>query len=277
MATEQQTHTVAAGTELGESPIENEIPTYRAISRLAVASMACGFMSLFSFAGSAFYLFSALALILGILAKRAINRMPDVLTGAGIANAGIAMGLTFGLVSGTIFSVQTFVLKRESGKFAAKYIDILKSPSMGDILLYNLHPSQRKNRTSAQMVQEYEASKTRERMAMEQKMGAVLRLRGRLMSSGDQKIRFVQIEDVGIDEGRSADIIYYALALYEISGPTSKEFPDAQQYALVVLKGQNVGRKYEWWADDVAYPYKPKSFVPVSKPVDDGHGHGHAD
>ncbi len=273
MATEQQTHSVTADSLIGGSPIENEIPTYRAISKLAVAGLACGFFSVFSFAGSSFYILSVLALVLGILAKRSINRMPDALTGAGIANAGIAMGLVFGLVSGTVTSVQTFILKREASKFATKYIDVIKAPSLGDVLWYNLHPVQRKDRTTAQMVQEYDSAKTRERMSIEQKMGPVLRLRSRLAQSSEQKIRFVQIEDVGVDEGRSMDINYYALALYEITGPPSKEFPDETQFALVVLKGQNIKKKYEWWADDVAFPYKRKSFVPVSKPVDDGHGH----
>lgn len=276
MATEQQTRTVAAGNEPGSSPIENEIATYRAISKLAVAGMACGFLSLFSFAGTPFYAFSILALVLGILAKRAINRFPDVLTGAGIANAGIAMGITFGLISGTVSSVQTYILKREAGKFAAKYVDVIKSPSLGDVLWYNLHPSQRKDKSPPQMVQEYEAAKTRERMAMEQKMGPILRLRARMLSGPEQKIRFVDIEDVGVDEGRSSDIIYYALALFEVTGPPSKEFPDERQYAMVILKGQNTGRKYDWWGDDFAFPYKLKSFTPAAKPADDdGHGHAH--
>ncbi len=276
MATDQKTPTMTAGAPPAQSPIENEIATYRAISRLAVAGLAFGFLSLFCFASTVFYICSVLAVILGILANRSIQRKPDVLTGAGLANAGIALGLSFGLIAGTISSVQTYVIKREASKFALKYIDILKAPTMGEVLLYNLNPLQRKDRTTAQMVQEFEAAKTRERMAMEQKMGPVLRLRARLTSSAEQKIRFVDIEDTGIDDGRSSEITYYALALFEITGPPTKDSPETQQNALVVLKGQIMGRKYEWWADDIAFPYKPKSFVPAAKPSDDdGHGHAH--
>ena len=53
----------------------------------------------------------------------------------------------------------------------------------------------------------------------------------------------------------------YALAVYEVHGPGSKEFPEKMQYALAVLKGRLKGKQYEWWVDDVRFPYTPKSYV----------------
>ena len=82
------------------SVIENELPAYRAISRLAVFSLIFGFLALFSFAHWFFYLFAVLAIVAGIAANVTIKRYPDMLTGRGLASAGIAMGLIFGLVVG---------------------------------------------------------------------------------------------------------------------------------------------------------------------------------
>ena len=41
--------------------------------------------------------------MLGMLAHRTIRRYPDMLTGHGLANAGIALGLIFGLGSANVF------------------------------------------------------------------------------------------------------------------------------------------------------------------------------
>ncbi len=271
MATDQDTQ--MAESSVTSSVIENELPTYRAISLLAIASLVCGAISVFSFADSIFIAVAAAAIVLGLLAHRSIGRFSDVLTGKGIANAGIAAGLSFGVAAGTINGVQTYVLNREAAKFAVSYVDVLKSPTISEVLWYNLHPEQRLVKSATQVLQEYEAAQARERMAMEQKMGPMLRLRSRLLSSPEQKIRFKSIESSGVDEGRSLEINYYALALFEIEGPTSKDYPDPKQYAMVILKARSKGRKYEWWADDVMFPYRPASFVAAAKPVDDGHGH----
>src|SRR5262245_38867194 len=77
--TEQPGHLIAEEAPPKESPIENELPTYRAISNLAVFSVISGALASFSFADLTFLFFSVLAIVLGILAHRAIKRTPDVL------------------------------------------------------------------------------------------------------------------------------------------------------------------------------------------------------
>jgi hypothetical protein len=50
---------------------------------------------------------------------------------------------------------------------------------------------------------------------------------------------------------------------------------DKETFLLAVMKGmKNEKGVYEWWVDDVRFPYKPASYTPPTKPVDDGHGHG---
>ena len=45
MATDQKTSTIDAESEVAGPAIENEMPTYRAISARAVVSVACGALS----------------------------------------------------------------------------------------------------------------------------------------------------------------------------------------------------------------------------------------
>jgi hypothetical protein len=78
-----------------------------------------------------------------------------------------------------------------------------------------------------------------------------------------------------MDESHSSDISYYALALFEVEGPGTKEYPEKTQYALAIFKGRSRGHHFEWWVDDLKYPYLPKTFVVAPKAADDGHGHPH--
>ena len=93
---------------LAGSVIENELPTYRAISPRAVFSLICGILALFSLAHPFFYVFAVLAVVLGLSADRNIQRYPDMLTGRGLAKAGAAMGLIFGLGVFTVTTVQGY-------------------------------------------------------------------------------------------------------------------------------------------------------------------------
>ena len=59
---------------LPASAIENEIPTYRAISALAVFSLICGVLAVLSFAHGSFLISAAAAIVLGILADGQLDQ-----------------------------------------------------------------------------------------------------------------------------------------------------------------------------------------------------------
>jgi len=257
------------------SAIENELPAYRAISARAVFSVVCGVLAICSFAHLYFVFFAVLAVLFGVSANRAIKRYPDVLTGRGLANAGIALGLIFGLTSFTVLSVQDFIRTREAAKFARQYAEVLKTGTLGEVLWYNLHPEIRKSKTPEQVSHEYESVQAKDKMMMEQKTAPFRQLRKRLASSKDESIRFVDIEGQGVEESHSAEIDLYSLAKFEIEGPASPDFPEKKEFALAIMKSRLNGRKFEWWVQDLRYPYLPKTYVPVAKPADDGHGHAH--
>jgi Domain of unknown function (DUF4190) len=276
VATEQKISTLDIEQEAGDSVIPNELPTYRAISTLAIFSVVCGVVASFTFAHWFFYVAAVLAVVLGFLAHRKIRQYPDMFTGQGLANAGIALGLIFGLTSATYTAVQTYVRTRQAEKFAKQYAEILESPALADVLTHSIHPDFRKDQTGEAIVKKLESTSPRDRMTLEQKYGQLVALEKRLRSSKDEHVDFVRIERVGEDESNGIEIPIFALALYEMNGPGTKEFPEKQQYAMAILKGRVKGKQYEWWVDDVRFPYTPQSYVPsVAKPVDDGHGHAH--
>jgi hypothetical protein len=275
VTSDQNTSTIDPELEQVDPVIPNQLPAYRAISARAVLSVFFGILAIFSFAHWSFYVFSILAIGMGILANRAIQRYPDMLTGGSLAKAGITLGLIFGLVSGTYTGVQTLVRTRAAESFARKFVEIVKSPSEGDALWYSLHPVQRKDKTTTQVLQEFESAKTKERMMVDQKTAPLRSLRKRLSSSKDEDIHFVKIQSVGLDESRGAEVNLYAVALFEVEGPGNKEFPEKHQYAAAILKGTAKGRQYEWWVDDIKFPYNLQEIAPTAKPVDDGHGHAH--
>jgi len=275
VATDQKTSLIDAEPNQIDSVIENELPAYRAISRLAVFSLIFGFLALFSFAHWFFYLFAVLAVAVGVAANRSIKRYPDMLTGRGLANAGIALGLMFGLASGTITTVQDYVRNREAEKFAKKLIAILKAPTAAEAMWWGTHPEMRKEKTPTDYLHDYESAKGQQRMGLEQKMGGIEKIRSRLTSTPGQDMHFLKIESTGIDEGRGLELGIFAVAVFDVEGPSSKEFPDKRQFAGAVMKARSKGHQYEWWVEQLMFPYKPSSYVPAEKPADDGHGHAH--
>ena len=54
MATDQKTSTLEHRARTAGSVIENELPAYRAISNLAIFSVVCGVLSIFSWAHPVF-------------------------------------------------------------------------------------------------------------------------------------------------------------------------------------------------------------------------------
>lgn len=277
MATDPQIpHAVAAepAPASASTPIiENEFLTYRAVSRGAVFALMFGVLSISCFANPwTFAFLPILAIVTGVLADRRIQRYSDVLTGRKLAQAGIALGLIFGLMSFTLYTVQRYINTRSATQFAEKYVDILQKGTLGDMLLYGLAPQIRESTTPQKLMEQFRARSADEEQGpmLEMKQGAYTRLMNRVASGGDQHVEFVRIEKVDMVEDTP-----YAVALFKIHGPTSKEFPDEEQYIGAILKSQNDGSASPWWVDEIHFPYQPSSFVPAAKAADDGHGHAH--
>jgi hypothetical protein len=273
VATDQKTRIVAAEFDPSGAPIENELPAYRAISRSAVFSLLVGALSICCFAHPFFYLFAFLSVALGIWANYSIRRRPDMLTGARVANVGIALGMIFGLTSATVATVQSVVRTQAAERFAKKYAETLKESTEGTALWYNLHPSQRSSKTPMEMMQEFQSAKGKERFSLNQKMGGLMKLRARLGASPSNDVRFVRIERVGEDDTHGGELDIFATALFGVHGPEAAGSTEKEEFALAIMKARPKGRQYEWWIDNLIFPYAPESFVAPEKPVGDGHAH----
>ena len=238
---------------------------------MAVVSVICGVLASFSFANLTFLIFAVLAVVLGLMANVAIKRHPDLLTGRRLANAGIAMGLIFGLVVITYTTVHNFILGREAASFAGVYARVLKEGSFGDALLYREASEARNTKTAADAEKEFEKMRAQGRAMTDQRMASLVNLR-KALAPKDAHLHFIDIERQGLDESLGNLIQYFAAALYEVEDPSAKG-EKAHQYALALFKGVPKGRHYDWWVEDVHFPYMPKSYRGEVKPVDDGHGH----
>ena len=137
-----------------------------------------------------------------------------MLTGRGLAKAGAAMGLIFGLGIFTVTTVQTVLRTRDAEHFAKEYAEVLKHKGMAELLWLELPPSQRKGISPDEVLQKFQQAKRQEAAMMEMKMGGLRNLKNRLNFSDDQEIHFVRLENEGID-----GLSLWAQALYELHGP----------------------------------------------------------
>lgn len=250
------------------SAIENELPAYRAISRGAVFALIFGTLSIFSFASWEFLSLSVLAVVVGFLADRKIQRMPDVLTGRGLAQAGLGLGLMFGLTAVTISFVQGMVRENRAKTFAREFEPVLAKGNFDDLLWFSQHPTGRRDKTPEELVSGMKNAGPPQSFAMETE--AWRNLSDKLAGKGAE-VHFRGIEFHG-DEG----LRIYAGAVYDVHNPNATRDEDKEAMALVVMKADRADNgQYEWWIDNVKYPYKSHSYVMPTAPVDDGHGHAH--
>lgn len=246
------------------SVIENELPTYRAISPLAIGSLVLGIVAIFTFADPWFTLAGVAAVVLGLWADSKIRRYSDTLTGRGLAQAGIAMGLIFTLSSWTVSTVQTLALSRSAGKWARAYEKVLQSGTMADMAYHRFEPHMRKGKTPDEMLTEM-AKNSREPGMMDMYLGTLRLIQNRL-TEGKTTVRFVEIERAGYDR-----LIPWAGALFEMEGPDASG-KDQHEFFLLELKSAESGPR-EWYISEVHYPYRRQTLVRKEAAVDDGHGH----
>lgn len=254
--------------EATSSAIENELPAYRAISPQAVVGLICGLLAILSFTSWFFLVFAVGAIVLGMAAERKIRRDPEIWTGRGLAQAGMALGLVFGLSAITNDLVQDFLRSRAATSFAKQYAEVLKHGKIEDAMFYAMIPAGRANRKPAELYEEYK--KQADPRGFEGSYGLIERIKRRLQSSPGEDVHFVKLERHGAD-----GLNQFAAALFELHGPGSEEFPQKEEHALLVMKGAKVGKKVEWYVEDVKYPYEPSTYVHQEKKDDDGHGHSH--
>lgn len=265
------------------SAFESEIPEYRAISPLAIASLLFGVASVLSFADLWFMLLGALAVVFGALAMRNIQRFPTLLTGKTIAQAGVGIALIFCLSAATITLSSMMILQQKATAFGRSYEKILKGNNLADAFWYHTPPTGRAGATPREHFEIFEKA-SQDKMAFEQETGPTRRLLERANRPG-AKITFQEVEKSGDDRMSS-----YAVLVYKIQGggeahdhhdhkdaaPPMEDSIDVDPvYAAIEIRSEPGDPPFSWHISSVLFPYKLKSHALAVKPVDDGHGHGH--
>jgi hypothetical protein len=259
--------TSEASAAVDSPAIENEIPTYRAISPLAIISAILGAASVFSFASSFFWLFAIAAVVSGAIAAKRIATYSDVYTGVNFARVGIALGLIFGLSSFTSTQVNDFIRTRKAEQFAKKYVETLNKGDLADAIYLRQPPQQRKGHTPAEMMNELMKQAASNQAVSEMVLGPIKSIKARMQAAGGQKIEYLTIVNHGTESTESfANIV---LRFAEYRGP-AQSIPE--QFALLTLMTQ--GSNADWYVKEINFPYayNPNA-TPVEK-LDDGHGHG---
>ncbi len=255
-------------TMSGASAIENEIPAYRAISGMAVFSFLLGLASLLCFIDPWFLLAGAGAMFTGFLAQRKILRYSDVLTGAGFAQAGIAMALVFGLSSLTTSQVDQYLMARSAGRFADRYAKVLEHEGLDGALWYRLTPAQQKGTSPRQNLAAMKGSGRDAAMHFQVATAEIEYVRART-SKGDHLHR-VGVEACGYDGLEPS-----AGVLMELDGPGHSDASGATDDLLLELRGEKVGREIQWHVSEIRTNYHRRSYVLKKKVIDNGHGHTH--
>jgi hypothetical protein len=248
------------------SPIENEIPAYRAVSPLAVASLLMGLGSVFAFADLKFVIVGALAVVAGLYAARKIHRFPDILTGASLAKAGIGLGLAFSLSAVTFNFVREKQVEMAAARFAQTYAKALSSKDLALALWYRTPFAARKNKTPANMLAEMK--KDADPHAQFEYLSGLETIVKKSADSGEP-VEYLGLEDSGFD-----GLTPFAFALYEVHG-TDDKGEHKHELIMVEMKSDPEAKNFAWYVSDVIYPYERSSHALTPKPVDDGHGHSH--
>jgi hypothetical protein len=263
---------------------ESEIPEYRAISPLSIASLLFGVASALSFADLWFMLLGVIAVVFGALALRNIRRFPTLLTGKSIAQAGVGIALAFCLSAATITLSSMMILQQKAAAFGRSYEKVLKGNNLADAFWYHTPPSGRAGATPREIFENFEKA-SQDKMAFEEQVGPVRRLLERANRPG-ATITFQEVEKSGDDR-----MSPYAVLLYKIQGggeahdhhdhkdaapPPGEDSVDADPvYAAVEIRSELGDPPFSWHISSILFPYKLKSHALAVKPVDDGHGHGH--
>jgi hypothetical protein len=260
--------------------IENELPTYRAISPLAVGSLVAALIGLLCYTNSWFLISSGVAIVLGAMAIRKIKRQPDVFTGTRLAQAGVVVALVSSLSSVTMSTVQSMLVTQSAERFIKnELLTVLEARDLDSALWWKTAPEGRVGLDPSQVRKRFEQPSERNATMFEMMAGPVARLVRELKLSPGARLEFRRVEQTGTD-----GLTPYAFATIRIAWPPEKgdEANDHKhdpnehgELLAVLLKSKREGRRELWWVEDYYYPYTDGSYQPKVKPVDDGHGHGH--
>lgn len=247
------------------------IPAYRAVSPSAVASLLLGLLAGASFVEPTFFAAAVLAILVGLAAERTIRRMPEIYTGRGLAQAGIALGMVFGLAAATNMVVNDLMVRRGAAAFGKESAAALDSGSLERVVHLKIPYVGRKDLKPGEALAKLNAAAASSPDIYMSEVGPYQSILDRV-KGGAGHVEFVEVESTAYD-----GVTPVAGVLVRVTGPATPTQP-AEEYAWLEVKSDvNNGR---WHLFNVKYPYQPKTVAlegsaTSKKADDDGHGHSH--
>ena len=268
-----------------ETSIDGEYTAYRAIQPFAVFALIFGILSILCLLDLSFWPVAALGLACGLFAIRRIRRLPTILTGEPVAKLGIAFALGFILIAASINLTQYGINRVRASQFGDKFAGILRDNSVEEILWWELPAQGRRASSPKEHYNSLIKSAPSPEMVGPQ-LDPIRELKARLASTPGQILTFAGVRDV-----RNEQLDVVAMLGYEIQGPTSADFAEAKQEAVVILKGSTENGVFDWRVESIRFPAKggiaapfmPKSRtappraaskLPSAKSETDPHDHG---
>jgi hypothetical protein len=163
--------------------------------------------------------------------------------------------------------VERILLYRDARTFAERVVTSFQSQRVADVLWYKIPPHDRRSMTPEQVKQKFDEQTHKDRAFLQNEAGPIYAILDRLKKGGT--IRLGPIETAGSDGVES-----YGAVVLRIEAPAKNQAAEPE-FALLDLQGISEGRARKWWVRAVKFPYKPNTYTPPVKAVDDGHGHGH--
>lgn len=258
------------------SPIDNELAAYRAISRLAIVSLILGASAILTFVAPWFGLLGLGALVVGLLAQRAIRRRSDTLTGRRLADLGIALGLFFSLSAITFSGVRSWTYSRALASFGPVYERVLNEGTMPEVLLYRLHAESRLEKTPEQNMSDIKAQQPDPSM-FEEMVRPIEAIKSKLAEVPGSKVRFDRVETQMVDGATIYGSLIFLLSGAEGTPP---------ERIGVRVRGSADLPAYGWFVEDLRYPIdsankilplppRAKALLQGTSAPPDGHDHGH--
>jgi hypothetical protein len=265
--TEQPKATPTAPTDrvASWSSVENELPTYRAVSVWAIVSLLLGVASIFSFAHNSFLAAAVGAIITGAIALRMVQKYPDLVTGKGLANVGIGLGLAFGLSSFTIGFTQSLLLKKEVEKFAAEYAEVVETGSFAKMMFMQLPSDQRAETTPEKFMADLQQN-TNGEFEGDPRTQSVKDVLAYLSGPEAGHAHVARVEQVA--SSGLTPLGFFVVNL-ETSDPKKEK---SSQFLGVQVRSDKVGSKRGWHVDSLIFPY---SLGANENIVESAHGHDH--
>jgi hypothetical protein len=232
-----------------DSPIDNELPAYRALSPLAVLSVVLGIASILVFTSLNFAVLAGIAIVAGLLAQRQIRRQPEIWTGTSMAKLGIGVALVFTLAAFTIANVQSWIYATEATKFAKLYVKAMETGTRDDLVYYQAAPEMRVGKSAKQVADEMAAG-GRDAREFEMHNPGMTALGKRLAVNPRPAVEFQGIESQNVQ-----GMTVHAGALVKlVGGPGEKE----SEYALLHIQGNLQSPGFGWTVSEVQYPHQVK-------------------